>query len=204
MRILIIVDVQNDFCPGGSLAVKDGDRIIPIINKLSNSGKYNLVIATQDWHPKGHISFASKYGVEPFAFNEDANQVVWPDHCVMNTTGAELRPNLDQSNIKFIIRKGMNPEVDSYSAFLENDKKTRTGLEKLIDDWSSIELDVVGIATDVCVLNTALDAARGSWRSVNVIVDACAAVTPEGEMAAKDKMEEEGIGILLAEDVLNG
>lgn len=200
MNVLIIVDVQNSFCPGGSLAVENGDRIIPTINKLSTSGKFDMVVATQDWHPEGHMSFASRYGAEPFTENEEAGQVVWPDHCVQGTKGADLRPSLDAKPIQFIIRKGMNKDMDSYSAFLENDKKTKTGLSRLVPEGSNVY--VVGIATDVCVLNTALDAVEFGYK-VKVVKDAVAGVTDQDAEVALGDMEEKGVEVITSDSILD-
>jgi nicotinamidase/pyrazinamidase len=202
MKALIIVDVQNDFCPGGSLAVEDGDRIISNINKLSNFGKFDMAIATQDWHPERHISFASTHKKKPFEIIDVdyGNQMLWPDHCVQGTPGAELRPSLDQKPIHFIVRKGYRPDIDSYSAFLENDKSTETGLFQLIPEGT--ELFICGIATDVCVLNTALDTKKGFFDGVTVIEDACAGVTPAGEREALAQMKRSAIIIRTTQDVL--
>lgn len=202
---LIVVDVQNDFCPGGNLAVEDGDRIIPNINRLMNSGKFDRIIATQDWHPEGHISFASTHGKEVFeSIDVDYGpQVLWPVHCVMNTPGAEFRPSLDQSNIQFIVRKGYRQNVDSYSGFLENDKVTETGLAGLLP-YDNIKRDIYicGIATDVCVYNTAIDAID-EYGKVFVVVDASAGVAEEGVNDALDNMRKFGIQIVTTEQVLS-
>lgn len=209
MKVLLVIDCQNDFCPGGSLAVEDGDRIIPIINKLSNSGMFDKIVATQDWHPEGHMSFASRYGVEPFTMNEDAGQMVWPVHCVQGTKGAELRPSLDQRPIQYIVRKGMDKEVESYSGFFDNNKQNRTALCSIIQDScdgenpEDIEIYVVGIATDVCVLNTALDARILNWQGRTVVVeDAVAGVTEDGSKKALEQMKGEGIEVLNSKDII--
>lgn len=201
-KYLIIVDVQNDFCPCGSLAVEDGDKIIPNINRLTASEKFDKVIATQDWHPEGHISFASRHGLEPFTkvtLPDFSGQVtVWPVHCVAGTIGAELNPSLRQEQIHYIMRKGYRKDVDSYSAFMENDKETETGLGNLIDCGADIY--VVGIATDVCVLNTAMDAL--DYGNVYVVEDACAGVTTKGTEEAITKMKRFGIHVLQTKNVL--
>lgn len=209
MKVLIIVDVQNSFCPGGSLAVENGDRIIPTINKLSNSGMFDKIIATQDWHPENHMSFADRYGVEPFTVNEEAGQMVWPVHCVQGTKGAELRPSLDQRPIQYIVRKGMDKEVESYSGFFDNNKQNRTALCSIIQDSceneeaANIELYIVGIATDVCVLNTALDGRILNWQGRTIVVeDAIAGVTEEGSEQALEQMRSEGIEIVNSEDII--
>jgi nicotinamidase/pyrazinamidase len=200
-KLLILVDVQNDFCPGGSLAVEDGAKIIPTINKLSESGLFDTVIATQDWHPQGHMSFAEVYGTAPFTINETAGQMVWPVHCVQGSHGAELHSDLNQNPIQYILRKGMQKALDSYSAFLENDKKTPTGLFDLLPRDAA--LYVTGIATDVCVYNTAMDGLKGEFTGgVTVIQDSCAGVSPEGTSKALSEMQAEGIKILESAEVL--
>jgi len=199
MKALIIVDVQNDFCPGGSLAVENGDRIISNINKFSTLGKFDLVVATQDWHPENHISFASSHLVEDFS--QVGEKIVWPVHCKQGTRGAELRPSLNQNPINMILRKGMNLAADSYSAFADDDG-VETGLRKCLDGVD--EIYIVGIATDVCVKATALDAVT-AWRDkapkVYVIKDACAGVTAEGEEDAIKFMSEHRIKIITTDEV---
>lgn len=202
MKTLIVVDVQNDFCPGGSLAVEDGDRIIPKINNLMNMGGFDRVIATQDWHPHGHISFAFNWKLDPFqeVDVEYGKQMLWPGHCVMGTLGADFRPSLDMNPIQFIVRKGYRVDVDSYSGFIENNKETKTGMEGLIEKDS--EIYVCGIATDVCVFNTAVDALKHSDR-VYVVLDASAGVVEEGVNDALSTMRQLGIKIVNTEDVLS-
>lgn len=199
-KTLIIVDVQNDFCPGGSLAVEKGAEIIPVINTLSESGLFKKIITTQDWHPKQHISFSDNCGTDPFQFNEEAGQVVWPVHCVQGTKGAELHPNLNTKPIQYILRKGMNPEIDSYSGFLENDKKTETGLFNLIDEKDL--LYICGIATDVCVFNTAMDAVKGKFKQVFIVEDACAGVTEEGSLKALKELQVAGVKIIQSSSLI--
>lgn len=207
-RFLIIVDVQNDFCPGGSLAVADGASIIPVINGLSTSGKFDVVIATQDWHPAGHVSFASTHGKHPFEAIAlpYGGQTLWPDHCVQGTHGADFHADLDLKPVQFIIRKGYRKEIDSYSAFFENDKITATGLGSLVKGISGddgAELFIAGIATDVCVFNTAVDARRIlGFRNVSVVSDACAGVDDAGSARALSTMGHESITITGAADLL--
>lgn len=198
MRVLVIVDVQNDFCPGGSLAVNDGDRIIPKINKLTQSGKFDYIVATQDWHPKEHVSFASRYKTAPYQYNEEAGQTVWPDHCIAGTVGAELRSSLDQRYINDVIRKGMSYNRDSYSAFLDNDKEHTTGLGGLLSGlFGNIDVYVCGIATDVCVLNTVLDGLKEPYiRELWVIEDASAPVSTEGGVEALNTMIKAGVNAI--------
>jgi len=181
-KTLIIVDVQK------------GQKIIPLINRLSRSGLFHTVVATQDWHPEEHISFASVHGLEPFTFHAQLKQTLWPVHCVQGSPGAEFHPDLDTRPVQYILRKGMSKDLDSYSAFLENDKKTPTGLFRLLDP--DAEVFIVGIATDVCVFNTAIDALLGSYPSVSVITDGCAGVSDNGIKQALEAMAEKGIQLV--------
>jgi nicotinamidase/pyrazinamidase len=159
-KILIIVDIQNDFCPNGNLAVKDGDLIIPYVNKLIRSKDYDFIVATKDWHPKDHKSFASNNNkaVGEFIKLNGVLQILWPDHCIKGTVGSQLHSELDQDNIDFIFTKGSNKEIDSYSSFFENDYKTKTGLDEFLKAKSVTDIDVVGLALDYCVKATAIDA----------------------------------------------
>jgi nicotinamidase/pyrazinamidase len=205
-RFLIVIDVQNDFCPGGSLVVTDGQKIIPAVNRLMERGRFDAVIATQDWHPAGHISFASTHGKKPFEQVRlpYGGQLVWPDHCLQGTAGAALHPDLKSEPIRFIIRKGFRRDMDSYSAFFENDKKTATGLSGLLAGLAQggkFELYLAGIATDVCVLNTALDAKTMlRYDDVRLVEDACAGVTPDGTAAAVERMRSAGIKVVKTAD----
>lgn len=179
---LIVVDVQNDFCPGGALAVGGGHAIVPVINALVP--RYEQVVVTQDWHPKGHASFASAHhGREPFDTIEMpyGTQVLWPDHCVQGTPGAELHPDLVVTSAQLVIRKGWHQGVDSYSAFREADRETLTGLAGYLRERGVEEVHVVGLATDYCVGWTALDAAGAGFR-VSVIEDACRAIDLSGSL----------------------
>lgn len=199
-KALIIVDVQNDFCPGGSLAVEDGDKIIPNINKLSKSGEFDIIIASKDWHPRNHISFAKTHNVEPFTQVE--NKIVWPIHCVQGSTGAELRPSLNTHKINLILHKGMDLNHDSYSAFADDDGK-ETGLRDILK--SEYDMYICGIATDVCVNATALDAFT-AWKinnpDVYVITDACAGVTPEGVEDTLSDLETKGIKLITTGEIV--
>ena len=179
---LIVVDVQNDFCPDGALAVGGGHTIVPVINALVP--RYEQVVVTQDWHPKGHASFASAHhGHESFDTIEMpyGTQVLWPDHCVQGTPGAALHPDLEVTSAQLIIRKGWHQGVDSYSAFREADRKTLTGLTGYLRERGVEEVHVVGLATDYCVAWTALDAAGAGFR-VSVIEDACRAIDLSGSL----------------------
>jgi nicotinamidase/pyrazinamidase len=190
-KILLIVDAQNDFAVPeyGTLAVPGGLDIVPFANKLLlTKNKYDLKIATQDWHPQEHVSFAGRWGRKIF---EVVNgNTMWPDHCIKGTWGADFVNNLYTQYCGFIIRKGTNLEIDSYSAFWENDKKTPTYLDRIIDDDDII--DIIGIATDVCVKATAIDALKKT-KNVNVLLAGCAGVTPETTEAAITEMRSLGI-----------
>lgn len=179
---LIVVDVQNDFCPGGALAVGGGHAIVPVINALVP--RYEQVVVTQDWHPKGHASFASAHhGREPFDTIDMpyGTQVLWPDHCVQGTPGADLHPDLVVTSAQLVIRKGWHQGVDSYSAFREADRETLTGLAGYLRERGVDEVHVVGLATDYCVGWTALDAAGAGFK-VTVIEDACRAIDLSGSL----------------------
>ena len=191
---LIVIDVQNDFCPGGALAVPDGDAVVPRINALI--GQFPIRVFTQDWHPADHLSFASQHpGFRPFSVTEMpyGSQVLWPDHCVQGTKGAEFHPDLLVDTASLIIRKGFRREVDSYSAFFENDKTTATGFEGYLRGHKVERLTLVGLATDFCVQFTALDAARLGF-DVTVAMDACRAIDLEGSLEdAEGAMIEAGV-----------
>ena len=181
---LIVVDVQNDFCPGGALEVKHGDEIVPLVNQLAR--KFENVVVTQDWHTPGHISFASSHaGKKPFETKRlrYGEQVLWPDHCIQGTRGAALHDGLDVPHAQLVIRKGFHPKVDSYSGFLEADRKTKTGLDGYLRSRGVKRVYCVGLATDFCVAWTALDARRFRFESV-VIEDACRAIDNAGSLVA--------------------
>jgi nicotinamidase/pyrazinamidase len=201
--VLVIVDVQYDFLPGGSLAVADGDAIVPLINTLAR--KFTNVVFTQDWHPADHISFASQhYGKAPFETVElpYGTQVLWPDHCVWNTRGAELSHDLDVPHGQLIIRKGYNRLIDSYSGFQEADRETLTGLAGYLNERDVDRLYVVGLATDFCVGWTAIDAAAGGF-DVTVVEDATRAIDNAGSLAkAWADMAEAGVERVMSKDVL--
>jgi nicotinamidase/pyrazinamidase len=184
---LIVVDVQNDFCPGGALEVQRGDEIVPLVNQLAS--KFENVVVTQDWHPAGHASFASSHaGKKPFETTRlrYGNQVLWPDHCIQGTRGAALHDGLDLPRAQLVIRKGWHPKVDSYSAFLEADRKTKTGLDGYLRSRGVKRVYCVGLATDFCVAWTALDARRFRLQAV-VIEDACRAIDNAGSLAAAQR-----------------
>lgn len=203
MKALILVDIQNDFCPGGALAVKEGDQIIPAINKLQN--KFNLVIATQDWHPAEHESFAKKHNKSPGELIDlyGIEQILWPDHCVQNTRGADFHPGLELKQINKIIQKGANSKVDSYSGFFENDQKTATELKNYLKEQKVTEVYICGLATDYCVKFTALDAQNLGFKT-NVISDLCRAVnlSPDDEEKALQEMKNSGVSIIKSRDLI--
>ncbi len=179
---LIVVDVQNDFCPGGSLAVAGGDEIVPLVNNLGR--RFATVVLTQDWHPAGHSSFASSHpGRAPFETVDMSYgaQVLWPEHCVQGSEGAAFHPALDLSMAQAIIRKGCRGEVDSYSGFVEADRTTPTGLGGYLRERGIARVVVVGLATDFCVNWTAQDAARHGFETV-VIQEACRAIDLDGSL----------------------
>ena len=180
---LIIVDVQNDFCPGGALAVPKGDEVVPVVNRLA--ARFENVVLTQDWHPRSHASFASSHpGKKPFETIElpYGRQVLWPDHCVQGTPGAAFHENLQIGRAQLIIRKGFHRGIDSYSGFLEADRSTTTGLAGYLKEKGFRDLYVCGLATDFCVAWTALDA-RATGFEVTVIEDACRAIDLEGSLS---------------------
>jgi nicotinamidase/pyrazinamidase len=182
--MLVVVDVQNDFCPGGSLAVPGGDQVVPVINRLA--GSFAHVVLTQDWHSPGHQSFASSHpGRKPFETTELSygTQVLWPDHCVQDTPGAAFHAALDIRRAELIVRKGFHPAVDSYSAFYENDRRTPTGLGGYLRERGVLRLFFVGLATDFCVRYSAEDAKQLGFEVV-VIEDACRGIDTDGSLAA--------------------
>jgi len=180
---LIVIDVQNDFCPGGALAVAGGDQIIPRINALMD--EFQTVVFTQDWHPANHASFAANHpGAAPFSLTEMpyGPQVLWPVHCVQGTAGAAFHPALRTDPAQLVIRKGFRPGIDSYSAFFENDRQTATGLEGYLRSRGIARLVMVGLATDYCVAFSAVDAARLGF-GVTLLEGACRAIDLDGSLA---------------------
>jgi nicotinamidase/pyrazinamidase len=184
MEALLIVDVQNDFCPGGALEVPKGNEIIPVINKLAD--QFDVVVQTQDWHPAGHSSFASSHnGREPFETIEMpyGEQVLWPDHCVQGSKGAEFHPELETNRSQLIIRKGFRKDIDSYSAFYENDDKTTTGLTGYLRQRDIETLYAVGLATDFCVKWSVIDGLKEGF-DLYVVEDAVKGIDIEGSVDA--------------------
>lgn len=191
---LIVVDVQRDFCPGGALAVPDGDAVVPTVNRLA--WRFAHVVLTQDWHPKGHASFASAHpGRRPFETIEMpyGAQTLWPDHCVQGSAGAALHPGLDIPHAELVIRKGCHPAIDSYSAFRENDRKTPTGLAGYLRERGIARLTLCGLATDFCVFYSALDARELGFEAA-VALEACRGIDLDGSLArALEAMAEAGV-----------
>lgn len=181
---LLVIDVQRDFCAGGALGVPDGDAVVPVINALAQH--YACVIITQDWHPAGHASFASQHaGRAPFeTIDLDyGTQILWPDHCVMDTPGAALHPALAIPHASLILRKGSNRAVDSYSAFLEANRESRTGLDGYLSSRGIARVDLCGLATDYCVAWSAQDARRFGFEA-RVVEPACRAIDRDGSLDA--------------------
>jgi nicotinamidase/pyrazinamidase len=190
---ILVIDVQNDFCPGGALAVTGGDEIVAPINALVP--EYAVRVFTQDWHPADHLSFASQHGVEPMTTTEMpyGTQVLWPDHCVVGSDGAAFHPGLRTDAADLIIRKGFRREIDSYSAFFENDRTTPTGLDGYLKSRGVDAITMVGLATDFCVNYSAVDAAKLGFK-VTVIESLCRAIDFDGSLdAAKAGMVQAGV-----------
>ncbi|MEG2911884.1 bifunctional nicotinamidase/pyrazinamidase [Pseudomonas iridis] len=194
---LLVIDVQNDFIPGGQLPVPEGDHIVPLINRLAR--QFKQVVIAQDWHPAGHASFASSHpGHQPYDVIQlpYGEQTLWPEHCVQATPGAELHPELDLPHAQLIIRKGCNPDIDSYSAFLEADRRTTTGLSGYLKERGIDTVYMVGLALDFCVMYSALDA-RAAGFNAFVVLDACRAIDMNGSLAAAiDRMQGAGVGLI--------
>ena len=195
--ILIIVDVQNDFCPGGALAVPHGDQIVPAVNRLA--AEFAHVVLTQDWHPRGHTSFASSHaGKNPFDSIDVSygQQILWPDHCVQGTRGADFHPDLDIPHAELVLRKGFRRAIDSYSAFFENDRRTPTGLVAYLKERGFKRIALCGLATDFCVFYSALDGRHAGFE-VTVTTDACRGINVDGSLdRAMRSMEEAGVTLL--------
>ncbi|SIQ20202.1 nicotinamidase/pyrazinamidase [Rhizobium sp. RU20A] len=206
MKCLLLIDIQVGFCPGGHLAVAEGDEVVPIANRLMREGGYDLVVASQDWHPADHGSFASQHpGSKPFTIGELGGkpQMLWPDHCVQGTRDAEFHPDLDLARIDHVQRKGMNRLVDSYSAFRDNDREAVTGLAAFMAERGVGAIDLCGLATDYCVRFSALDAREMLPDArVRVFSDACRGITPDGVTEAEAEMRARGVTILTSRDHL--
>ena len=195
-EVLLIVDVQNDFCPGGALPVPQGDDIVPVVNRLGR--EFAHVILTQDWHPRGHASFASsRPGKQPFDTIEMSygQQILWPDHCVQETHGAAFHRGLDVPHAELVIRKGFRSTIDSYSAFRENDRRTPTGLASYLKERGFERVTLCGLATDFCVLFSAIDAREAGFE-VSLAASACRAIDVDGSLArAMRSMSKAGVTV---------
>ena len=200
---LIVIDVQNDFCPGGALAVADGDAVIEPIHHVA--AKFEHIVLTQDWHTAGHASFASAHpGKKPFEQIEVSYgmQTLWPDHCVQGSRGAEFHPSLQLTRAELILRKGFRPQIDSYSAFFENDRTTATGLAGYLRERSLTRVFLAGLAYDFCVGYSALDARRLGFEAI-ILRDACRAIDLNGSVAETEaKFAEAGVVLLESGQIL--
>ena len=202
--VLLVIDVQNDFCPGGALAVNEGDQIVPLINRLLQAFTHSVL--TQDWHPPGHSSFASSHAdAAPFSTRKMpyGEQTLWPDHCVQGTDGARFHPYLATDRAELIIRKGFRQAIDSYSAFFENDRQTATGLAGYLRERGFQRLFLTGLATDYCVAWSALDGCQQGFEVV-LIEDACRAIDLDGSLArAKAELRAAGVQFCSSEAIYN-
>jgi nicotinamidase/pyrazinamidase len=202
-KALILVDLQNDFIPGGSLAVRDGDAVIPVANAVQKT--FELVVATQDWHPQNHGSFASNHrGKHPGEVIElgGLQQVLWPDHCVQGSRGARFHPVLNRAQVAKVFRKGTDPEIDSYSTFFDNAHRKSTGLGDYLRDEKVTDVYLLGLATDYCVKYSALDAVHLGFKT-HVIIDGCRGVelAPGDTKASIDEMRAAGVAIVTSADL---
>jgi nicotinamidase/pyrazinamidase len=182
--VLLVVDIQNDFCPGGGLSVPRGDEVVPLVNSLA--ARFSHVVLTQDWHPRGHLSFASSHpSKKPYQTIEVAygTQILWPDHCVQGTVGAAFREDLAIAHAELVLRKGYHREIDSYSAFYENDRRTPTGLAGYLRERGFTRVFLAGLAFDFCVRYSTEDAHREGFMAI-VIEDACRGIDVDGSLAA--------------------
>lgn len=203
MKALLLIDIQNDFLPGGALAVAEGDQIIPIVNQLHDH--LDLVVATQDWHPADHKSFASNHeGKNPFETTEllGLPQVLWPDHCLQGTSGADFSSELESRRIEAIFRKGTNPEIDSYSGFYDNGRLKSTGLADYLRGKGVTQIYLAGLAADYCVYYSAKDALDECFETF-VLEDAVRAISPEGYETARKDILERGGKIIQSSDLFS-
>ena len=195
--ILVIVDLQMDFCPGGALAVPQGDQIVPLVNRLA--AEFAHVVLTQDWHPRGHSSFASSHSArQPFDTIDLSygQQILWPDHCVQGTAGAAFHPDLDVPHAELVLRKGFRTAIDSYSAFFENDRRTPTGLVGYLKERRFERVTLCGLATDFCVFYSAIDGHQAGFE-VTVVTGACRGINIDGSLSqAMRAMNEAGVTLL--------
>lgn len=200
--VLLVIDVQNDFCPGGALEVPRGNEVVPVINELIEG--FDHVVLTQDWHPRGHSSFASVHsGAEPFSeiSMDYGPQTLWPDHCLQGSTGAAFHDGLSWTKAAMVIRKGFRVGIDSYSAFFENDKTTPTGLTGYLRERGFTRVFCAGLAFDYCVRYSAEDACRQRFETI-VVEDACRAIDMQGSAAAtRDSFADHGINLISSVDI---
>lgn len=200
---LLMIDIQNDFCPGGALAVADGDAIVPVVNRLQEH--FCVQVLTQDWHPADHSSFSDNHrGTVPFSTvrMDYGEQVLWPRHCVRGSAGADFHTDLNTGSADMMVRKGFRRDIDSYSAFYENDKTTKTGLAGYLRERGVTHVVMTGLATDFCVCYSALDAAASGFK-VTVVRDACRAIDLDGSLAiAMTAMTEGGISFASSDDMM--
>lgn len=200
---LLMIDIQNDFCPGGALAVNEGDQVVSISNALQ--GKFSVRVLTQDWHPENHSSFAANHEqAEPFSMTEMpyGPQVLWPTHCVIGSNGAQFHAELQTDSADMVIRKGFRPEIDSYSAFFENDQMTHTGLAGYLKERGTQHVYLTGLATDFCVCYSALDAVKQGF-AATVVTDACRAIDLDGSLnAAMNNMKDAGVEFIHSNELL--
>lgn len=202
MKTLVIIDVQNDFMPGGSLEIPKGDVIIPVINRLLKY--FDLVVATQDWHPQNHKSFASNHpGKKPFEKIEinGIQETLWPDHCVQRSPGAELHDGIETDKIAAIFRKGMYPDVDSYSGFYDNDHRISTGLAGYLREKGAAELHFCGLASDICVYYTIKDAVKEGFSST-LIEDASRPLNNATFKRIKQELVQAGVSIVISNQIM--
>lgn len=206
MKALLLVDLQNGFCPGGNLPVAEGDQVIPVANRLMRDGGYDLILASQDWHPANHGSFASQHPhARPFEMGTLSGkpQMLWPDHCVQGTEDADFHPQLEKSRIHFVQKKGQDIGVDSYSAFRDNDRSALTGLADEIRRRGVTALDIGGLATDYCVKFSVLDALELlPGVRVRFVSDLSRGISPEGVEAALSQMRAAGVPVVTSADIL--
>jgi nicotinamidase/pyrazinamidase len=195
--VLLIIDVQNDFCPGGALAVPQGDAIVPAVNRLA--AEFAHVVLTQDWHPRRHASFAGSHpGKQPFETIELSygQQILWPEHCVQGTQGAAFHAGLDVPHAELVVRKGFRSAIDSYSAFRENDHRTPTGLAGYLKERGFQRITLCGLATDFCVLYSAIDGREAGFE-VSLVTSACRGIDIEGSLShAMRSMNKAGVSLL--------
>jgi nicotinamidase/pyrazinamidase len=204
---LIVVDVQNDFCDGGALEVKKGNEVIPVINKLIKTQIFDFIIATQDWHPRDHKSFASNHknkNIYDVIKLNGIEQVLWPDHCIQRTKGARFHNDLDLGKKYYVFKKGKNPNIDSYSGFYDNDHKTSTGLNEFLTKNKIIEVYITGLATDYCVKFTALDSVKEGYKTY-IIKEAIRGVNinKDDSKKALKEMKEKGCKVITIKRMLN-